>query len=117
VTDPHLSDSAALDAAIAIVRKHPERWSEFLTLVRERGWEAAAKICAYDCQWRAMRLRWGEAPPCMASVRGRGRSSRLLRRMLKRGISRYHPNPLEAIAEAGAPGLPPAIAPLSVARS
>jgi len=35
----------------------------------------------------------------MASRRGKGRASRLLRRMLRRGISRYHPDPLRALAE------------------
>jgi hypothetical protein len=102
VTSPHLSDRDALDAAIAIVRKHAERWEEFLDLVRQRGWEAAAMVAAYDCQARSMRLRWWEKPPCCAPWRGKSRGARLLRRMARRGISRYHPNPLAAIAEAGA---------------
>jgi hypothetical protein len=101
VTDPHLSDRDALDAAIELVRRHPERWREFQALALERGWEAAAKVCVYDCQTRLMRLRWWEAPPCVAGTRGKDRAARLLRRMLRRGISRWHPRPLEAIAEAG----------------
>jgi hypothetical protein len=101
VTSHHLSDRDALDAAIAIVRKHAERWEEFLDLVRQRGWEAAAMVAAYDCQARSMRLRWWELPPCVAGTRGKGRAARLLRRMLRRGVSRWHPRPLEAIAEAG----------------
>jgi hypothetical protein len=105
VTDAHLSDRDALEAAIDIVRKHRERWAEFLDLVRERGWDEAALVAAIDCQVRAMRLPpWREDEiPCMASRRGRGRASRLLRRMLRRGISRYHPDPLRALAEAGEP--------------
>jgi hypothetical protein len=101
VTAPHLSDRDALEAAITIVRKHPERWREFQALVLERGWQAAAKICVYDCQTRSMRLRWWEKPPCVAGTQGKDRAARLLRRMLGRGISRYHPNPLAAIEEAG----------------
>jgi hypothetical protein len=102
VIAPHLSDRDALYAAIDIVRRHPERWREFQGLVLSRGWLGAALVCVFDCQWRSLRLRWGEQPPCVASTRGKGRAARLLRRMLKRGISRYHPNPLAAIEEAGA---------------
>ena len=61
--------------------------------MRERGWEAASKVCAYDCQARAMRLRWWEQPPCVASTRGKDRAAKLLRRMLRRGISRWHQHP------------------------
>ena len=105
MTSPHLSDRDCLDLATAIVRKHRERWAEFLDLVRERGWHAAALVAVCDCQVRSMRLPpWREEEiPCMASRRGGGRASRLLRRMLRRGISRYHPDPLRALAAAGAP--------------
>lgn len=105
MTDAHLSDRDALEAAIDIVRKHRERWQEFLDLVRERGWNAAALVAVCDCQVRAMRLPpWREEEiPCMASRRGKGRASKLLRRMARRGISRYHPSPLEALEAAGAP--------------
>jgi hypothetical protein len=101
VTDPHLSDRDCLDLATAIVLRHPQRRIEFQNLVRERGWDAAAMVAAYDCQARSMRLRWWELPPCVAGTRGKGRAARLLRRMLRRGVSRWHPRPLEAIAEAG----------------
>ena len=67
----------------------------------ERGWQGAAAVAAYDCQSRSLNLPPWEAPPCVASVRGNSRAARLLRRMLKRGISRWHPRPLEAIAAAG----------------
>jgi hypothetical protein len=61
----------------------------------------AAAVAAYDCQARSLDLAPWEAPPCAAGIRGKGRAARLLRRMLKRGISRWHPRPLEAIAAAG----------------
>ena len=105
MTNPHLSDCDALEAAIDTVRKHRERWREFQALVLERGWDEAALVAAIDCQVRAMRLPpWREEEvPCMASRRGKGRAARLLRRMLRRGISRYHPDPLRALAKAGPP--------------
>jgi hypothetical protein len=101
VTSAHLSDRDALYAAIDIVRRHPGRWREFQDLMRDQGWEAAARIAVYDCQARAMRLRWWEVPPCVGDLRGKDRTARLLRRMARRGVSRYHPDPLAAIAEAG----------------
>jgi hypothetical protein len=101
VIDPHLTDREALCLAIKITFRHLERRREFEALVRERGREHAAFICAYDVQSRSLRLPMWESPPCVASVRGKDRASRLLRRMLKRGISRYHPRPLEAIEAAG----------------
>jgi hypothetical protein len=100
VIDAHLSDRDCLDLATTL--RHPQRRIEFQNLVRERGWDEAAMVAAYDCQARSMRLRWWEQPPCVASVRGKDRAARLLRRMARRGISRYHPNPLAAIAAAGA---------------
>ena len=110
MTDAHLSDRDALEAAIDSVRKHRERWQEFQALVLERGWGAAALVAAVDCQVRAMRLPpWREAEvPCLASRRGRSRASRLLRRMLRRGVSRYHPNPLATIAAAAGDPVPTA---------
>jgi hypothetical protein len=103
VIAPHLSDSAALNAAIELVREHRERWQEFLNLARERGWEEASMIAAFDAQCRSMRLPPWEEPPCVANVRSKGRAARLLRRMLRRGVSRWHPDPLRALEEAGAP--------------
>ena len=108
MTDPHLSDRDALYAAIAIVRRHPERWREFQDLMRERGWEAATKVVVFDCQARSMRLRWWEQPPCLASLRGKDRAARLLRRMLRRGVSRYDPNPLAALEAAAGDPVPTA---------
>jgi hypothetical protein len=101
--DPHLSDRNALEAAIELVLKHRERRQEFLDLARQHGWEVASRMCAVDAQVRSLRLPpWRENEiPAMAGVRGKGRASRLLRRMLKRKISKFHPRPLEAIAAAG----------------
>ena len=50
MANPHLSDRACLDLAVAIVRRHPERWQEFLGFVRERGWAEASMIASYDAQ-------------------------------------------------------------------
>jgi hypothetical protein len=101
VIDAHLSDRDCLDLATTIVLRHPQRRIEFQNLVRERGWDEAAMVAAYDCQARSMRLRWWEQPrawPASAAKIGPPGCCR----MARRGISRYHPNPLAAIAAAGA---------------
>jgi hypothetical protein len=103
---PHRSegvDQAALAEALVIVRRHPKRNLELAELMVERGWEGAAAVAAYDCQCRALHLPPWELPPCAAGTRGKDRAARLLRRMLRRGVSRYHPNPLAALAAAGPP--------------
>jgi hypothetical protein len=72
-------------------------------LRKERGWLAAAVGAAFDCQSRALDLPpWGR-PPCVAKLRGNRRDPavHLLKRMLRRGVSRFEPDPLGAIARAG----------------
>jgi hypothetical protein len=104
VTDRDLADRDALELAVTLALR-TERKREFEALERRIGWEEAARICAYDCQSRSLRLpNWSTEVPCVAPVRGRSRASRLLRRMLRRGVSRWHPDPLRAIAAADAPG-------------
>ena len=74
------------------------RADELADLIRQRGWQSAAMVAAYDCQCRTLRLPVWEEPPCAARPTEKGKAGRLLRRMLARGVSRYHPDPLAAIA-------------------
>jgi hypothetical protein len=69
-------DLAALAEAIAIVWQHRERGRELADLMARRGWEVAARIASYDGQVRSLNLPPWEAPPCVASVRGKGRAAR-----------------------------------------
>jgi hypothetical protein len=96
------ADLAALTEAIAIVWRHPARGPELAEVMAQRGWNEAAEVAAYDVQCRSLNLPPWESPPCVASVRGSDRAARLLRRMLRRGISKFHPRPLQAIELAGA---------------
>ena len=91
------NDSTALEMAVEKVRS-TVRAGELADLIRQRGWHAAAMVAAYDCQSRALRLPVWEEPPCAAGPTDKGKAGRLLRRMLARGVSRYHPDPLAAIA-------------------
>ena len=90
-------DLAALEMAVEKVRS-TVRAGELIDLIDERGWQSAAMVAAYDCQCRALRLPVWEEPPCVARPTDKGKAGRLLRRMLARGVSRYHPDPLAAIA-------------------
>ena len=92
------NDLAALELAVAIVHRHPERSRELMELIHRRAWRSAAMVAAYDCQCRRLRLKPWEEPPCSAQPTDRNQAGRLLRRMLARGVSRYHPDPLAAIA-------------------
>ena len=91
------NDLTALETAVEKVRS-TMRAGELADLIRQRGWQSAAMVAAYDCQCRALRAKPWEEPPCGAQPTYRNQAGRLLRRMLARGVSRYHPDPLAAIA-------------------
>jgi hypothetical protein len=91
----------ALERAVGIVLRHRERGKELSKLLKARGWEEAAKIAAYDLQHRALDLAPWQKPPCAAQPDEPGPAGHLLRRLLRHGISRWHPDPLKAIAAAG----------------
>ena len=91
------NDLTALEMAVEKVRS-TVRAGELIDLIDERGWQSAAMVAAYDCQCRALRAKPWEEPPCGAQPTDRNQAGRLLRRMLARGVSRYHPDPLAAIA-------------------
>jgi hypothetical protein len=78
---------------------------------KPRAWFEVARFCAYGRQCEALELRPWQPPPMWADaaddgpddgVMGWARAAELLRRMLSLGISRWHPSPLEALAEADA---------------
>lgn len=102
------ADLAALRLAFA--RSHASsklRARQLDEMVKERGWQEAAEFAAYDCQFDSMQLRPWQDPPCLVADPNEPRvgeemAARILRRMLKAGISRWHPDPmaaLEAIAD------------------
>ncbi len=93
--------------------REPERWG--------RDWQSTAELCAYVQQTARLHLAPWQSPPCVLTLAeadrilaagrrlsptGSGedisncRQARLLRRMLRLGVSPFHPNPLAAIREA-----------------
>jgi hypothetical protein len=66
---------------------------------------------AYSAQAQNLGLKPWEEPPCVMDTRvpvrgteSEARMMKLLRLMLSRGISRWHPDPLAALAEANTKG-------------
>jgi hypothetical protein len=68
---------------------------------------ASGKFAAYSQQWQSLNLLPWQAPPAHTEIGrdvdeygGRLPEVTLLQKMLMLGISRYHPDPVAAIAEA-----------------
>jgi hypothetical protein len=111
--EPH--DRAALELAIAAERKASPA---DMAAMEQRGssWDDLAQFAVGRCQDRNLRLRPWECAPAFTTdddepsdVWGhRPHEIALLKRMLAAGISRYHPDPIKAIAEAEADAKSPA---------
>ena len=74
-------------------------------MLKERSWQEVAEFAAYDRQIDNMGLRPWETPPCLVCDENEPRvgeeiAAKVLRNMLKAGISRWHPNPIAALEEA-----------------
>ena len=113
LTEADLSevDVAALKLALATARARDAAWVD--ELLRTEPWFKAARAAAICCQERALKLRpWQCWPPAAVEVddvdmvgyehRGITQSAALLRKMLRVGVSRFHPSPLVAIEQAKA---------------
>lgn len=70
-------------------------------MVRERGWEAAATFAADVLQFQALNLRPWDDPPHSADPNGADPAGRFLAKMLQAGLSKYEPDPIAAMEEAG----------------
>ena len=115
MTDLSPIDRDAMRRAIEITRQRsPARAQQVDDMLADptRSWERVGQFCAYSCQMNSLNLQPWETPPCwvrgdieaalFAPDDGRGvrDATRLLKRMLNLGISRYEPDPLAAIAAA-----------------
>ncbi len=101
------NDRAALELAI---ERCPEPFGSLAHELAKESWIKAATYAAFHCQMRALYLKPWQDPPCEIAdvddpinpqhVSGHQQAAELLRQMLALGISRYHPDPLRAIAKA-----------------
>ena len=92
------SDSAALDRAFEIVLDGKDKVrANFLRALQHQNGKFDAQLQAcYHSQMASLRLRPWECPPCLATP-GNTPEGRFLRRMLDAGLSRYEPDPIEAL--------------------
>jgi hypothetical protein len=99
-------DRRALQAAMTRCRADKEWTAAIAAKLEDEAWEEVAAFAAYVCQCRALNLRPWQEPPSVACEDDPADrdpdARRLLRRMLKTGVSRYDPDPLAALAKAKA---------------
>jgi hypothetical protein len=94
-------DRHALTRALALCRNESVgRAEQIYSKLRDEPWDEVAQFAAYVCQGRSLHLAPWESPPCWADADDSDPAAKLLRQMLDLGVSRWHPDPMEAIAEA-----------------
>jgi hypothetical protein len=106
------TDRKALELAIQLdlTRGNAATRQQVEAKLKDEPWLEVAMFCAYGQQCINLKLEPWQPPPCWAEIddddgndgpiMGRRAAAELLRRMLALGISRFHPNPLAALAEA-----------------
>jgi hypothetical protein len=97
-------DTAALELAMDGARALG-RGKQLDKMLETRSWQRVAKFAAYCCQRKALHLAPHETPPChverLDKVEPQERKpAELQRRMLRHGVSGWHPDPMAAIAAA-----------------
>jgi hypothetical protein len=104
-------DRAALKLAMAMARRDPAKARQLDDKLKDgEPWELVAQFASYGCQCRSLKLRPWETPPSDADCEFSNSPGALalLKRMQRAGISRWHPDPMAALAEAEADPLPAA---------
>ena len=99
-------DYAALVLALEqTCQVEPDRRAQITEKLQTEGWQATAEFCASLRQSEALQLRPWQQPPCdidpELTAPPDAEAVELLRCMLAAGVSRWHPDPLAALAEVG----------------
>ena len=96
------TDRAALKLAIKQCRaESPERAAQIDAKLADEPWEDVAEFAAYCCQISNLRLKPWQTPPChVGGDDNQPEAVRLLAQLRELGISRWHPDPIAAIAAA-----------------
>ena len=117
-------DEAAMRLAIEMqIARGGTRRRQIEYMLKSDPWLSVGKFAAYSCQIASLRLEpWELAPVAVDPVNpdagradvqrstdGRYEAAALLREMLSLGISRWHPDPKAAIAEAKRKSKPAAV--------
>ena len=97
------NDRAALKLAIEQARNEDEgRAQQIDSMLEDQPWAEVATFAAFCCQTRALNLDPWQEPPCCAGPAKHcdPDARKLLEQMLAAGVSRWHPDPMAALAEA-----------------
>ena len=96
------NDRAALKLALALARNEsPARAQQIDSMLEDQPWEGVAQFAASCCQSRSLNLDPWQEPPCWGdSERADPDAKKLMEQMLAAGVSKYHPDPMAALAEA-----------------
>jgi hypothetical protein len=101
-------DEADLDALVLAMKQcrasSGKQAQQLDAMLDDRAWQEVAEFAAYTQQADNLRLRPWQMPPCCVADENEPRvgeesAAKLLRRMLKAGISRWHPDPMRALEE------------------
>jgi hypothetical protein len=99
------TDRDALERAIQILRREPERAQRIDEMLKHQKWSEVAAWAAYHCQMESLKLGQHINPPCWIHEDDTEEEDKdeqeLLRRMLAAGLSRYEPDPLAALKAKG----------------
>jgi hypothetical protein len=98
-------DTAAVTlAARQCCSRDESRLRQFEKLRTMRSGQQIGRLATYIEQMRKLELKPHETPPCWVDPNNPDEDERgaveLVRRMLKAGISQYHPDPMAALKEA-----------------
>jgi hypothetical protein len=101
MTDLNQTDRDALERCMQIARRDPSRAQQLQSKLIDEPWDEVAQFAAYCCQYRALHLKPWQSPPCIVDEDDPDEDDRsaqaLLRQMLRAGVSRFDPAPLEAL--------------------
>jgi hypothetical protein len=101
-------DREALQRALKLARAEPEYREQLERKLKTEPWEHVAEFAAYNCQIDNLGLKPWMDPPMYAELRPDPEALSILLKLLGAGLSRFEPDPLQALAEAR--GSPPAAA-------
>jgi hypothetical protein len=101
-------DREALERAMAIAMQRDPLSAEHLaSKLKDEPWREVAEFAAYSCQIESLSLKpWQDPPvsidedadePDNAERASNTAARKLLRQMLRAGVSRYEPDPLTAL--------------------
>jgi hypothetical protein len=100
------ADRIALKRAVAIARLDPVEAKRIDTRLAEGDnyWEIA-EDCSHDLQHQNLELAPWELPPCCGDIDGGGlqsyrQAAELMRKMLSLGLSKFEPQPSQAMEQA-----------------